>query len=87
MEDWLPNRQGFYDSRQHHAVGDKRRSSTIDLALRIRDAGGLTPTRPAQGSAPLDPPAGVSASLARSAPCRVPGPGAGPNPDNRRRNA
>jgi hypothetical protein len=60
LEDYLPNPEGFYRSRPHYAVGDKRRSSTIDLALRIRYAGGLTPTQGTPGSAPVDLPAGVS---------------------------
>ena len=44
---YTPSDEGFYKSRTHYAVGDVKASSTTDLALRIRDAGGLTPSQSA----------------------------------------
>ena len=41
---YTPANEGFYKSRTHYEVGDVKASSTTDLALRIRDAGGLSPT-------------------------------------------
>lgn len=42
IERYLPRDEGFYRSRRHYAVGEVKAASTTDLALRIRDAGGLT---------------------------------------------
>lgn len=42
LERYRPNDEGFYRSRTYYEVGQKRASSTTDVALRIRDAGGLT---------------------------------------------
>jgi hypothetical protein len=41
---YTPSDEGFYKSRTHYEVGDVKASSTTDLALRIRDAGGLSPS-------------------------------------------
>jgi hypothetical protein len=41
---YTPANEGFYKSRTHYEIGDVKASSTTDLALRIRDAGGLRPT-------------------------------------------
>jgi hypothetical protein len=43
---YSPHDQGFYTSRKHYDVGDVKAASTIDLALRVRDAGGLAPGPP-----------------------------------------
>lgn len=42
IEGYLPLNQGFYTTRKRYAAGTVKAASTIDLALRIRDAGGLT---------------------------------------------
>lgn len=41
---YIPADEGFYRSRRRYEVGDVKASSTTDLALRVRDAGGLAPT-------------------------------------------
>ncbi len=43
--------EAFYASRKHYEIGDVSATSTTDLALRIRDAGGLQP-RPNDEPAP-----------------------------------
>jgi hypothetical protein len=45
MATYKPADEGFYKSRTHYEVGDVKASSTTDLALRIRDAGGLQPAQ------------------------------------------
>lgn len=40
---YTPADEGFYESRTHYAVEDVKAPSTTELALRIRDAGGLAP--------------------------------------------
>jgi hypothetical protein len=43
MSAYRPASEGYYKSRTHYEVGDVMSSSTTDLALRIRDADGLSP--------------------------------------------
>ena len=64
LGDCLPNDEGFYTSRAHYTLGEKKASSTTALALRIRDIGGLRP-RTATRTPTKEPPVpGVSAVAA-----------------------
>jgi hypothetical protein len=48
---YLLRNEGFYHSRRRYEVGDVSASSTTDLALRVRDAGGLWPAAAAGAGA------------------------------------
>ena len=69
LGDYLPNQEGFYTSRPHYAVADKKPSSTTDLALRIRDGRGLAPRAVGSGVTPAATVPGVTAVSADQLAC------------------
>ena len=69
LGDYLPNHEGFYTSRHHYAVGEKKASSTTDLALRIRDCRGLAPQAAARAGTPAATVPGVAAVTADQLAC------------------